>query len=628
MPFTWRRETVNQFQNRKDGVRDTMRNPIYVLKSLEEKANVRNYKYERLYRNLYNPEFYLLAYANIAKSQGSMTQGVDGQTLDNMSLPRIKRIIESIRNKTYQPKPAKRKYIPKKNGKLRPLGITSTEDKLVQEVIRMILEAIYEPIFNDNSHGFRPKRSCHTALMQVKRNFTGISWVVEGDIQQCFEHFDHHILIELLRKRITDEPFIHLIWKFLKAGYMEQWQYHCTYSGVPQGSGISPICANIYLNELDNFMQEYKQNYDCEPACRKTTKEYEKASRRYRKTRKALIEAKKSTPELVREFKESRREKMNQHYYDPFDKEYKKIQYSRYADDFVIGVIGSKKDAEKIKMDVKNFLKNKLHLSLSEEKTKITHATKAVKFLGYDFKVMHSKSMKRCKNGDMKRVWNGKITLHMPKEKWIKKAMEHEMIQVKRNKDTGKEMWRPMPRKDLMNRNDADIVSTFNSEIRGIYNYYHIAENVSTLHKYYYMMRYSMLKTLAGKHRTNVSVIKKRFMVNKVLRIPYETTKGRKYCEFYHDGFQKHSRGYNNVSDIMPNYKKYDGRHTIINRIKAGKCEICQKQAEYLCMHHIRTLKSLKGKDIFEKKMLEIRRKSLALCPDCFSFLQKTKKTR
>ena len=235
-----------------------MRNPIHVLKSLEEKASVSNYKYERLYRNLYNPEFYLLAYANIAKSQGSMTQGVDGQTLDNMSLPRINRIIESIRNRTYQPKPAKRKYIPKKNGKLRPLGITSTDDKLVQEVVRMILEAIYEPTFSNNSHGFRPKRSCHTALTQVKKNFTGVTWIVEGDIKACFDNFDHHVLVELLRKRISDEAFIGLIWKFLKAGYMEQWQYNCTYSGVPQGSGISPICANIYLSELDNYMQEYK----------------------------------------------------------------------------------------------------------------------------------------------------------------------------------------------------------------------------------------------------------------------------------------------------------------------------------------------------------------------------------
>ena len=240
---------------------------------------------------------------------------------------------------------------------------------------------------------------------------------------------------------------------------------------------------------------------------------------------------------------------------------------NRYADDFVIGVIGSKKDAEEIKEDVKIFLQEKLHLEMSEEKTKVTHSSKPVRYLGYDFKVIHSKNMKRCKNGDMKRVWYGKVFLYMPKEKWIKKAMERGAIQVKRNNDTGKEMWRPMPRKDLMNRNDTEIVSTFNAEIRGLYNFYRIAENVGALHKYYYMVRYSMLKTLAAKHRTNVSVIKKRHMVNGVLRIPYDTTKGRKYCEFYHDGFRKHSDGYDNVADVMPSYRKYDSRHTIVNRI-------------------------------------------------------------
>lgn len=202
--------------------------------------------------------------------------------------------------------------------------------------------------------------------------------------------------------------------------------------------------------------------------------------------------------------------------------------------------------------------------------------------------------------------------------------MEKEAIQVKRNPDTGKEMWRSMPRKELMNRNDADIVSTFNSEIRGLYNFYRIAENVGTLHQYYYMVRYSMFKTLAGKYRTNVSVIKKRYMVNGVFRIPYHTNGGRKYCEFYHDGFKKHSDSYNNVADVMPAYRKYDKRHTIVNRLKAGTCEICSEQAEYIYMHHVRNLKSLKGKNIYERKMLEIRRKSLALCPDCFERLHET----
>ena len=479
-----------------------MRTPVNVLKSLESKVCVSNYKYERLYRNLYNPEFYLLAYANIAKSQGSMTAGVDGETLDKMSLERINKIIDSIKDKSYQPNPARRKYIHKKNGKLRPLGIPSTDDKLVQEIVRMILEAIYEPTFENCSHGFRPHRSCHTALTQVKKTFTGAKWIVEGDIKACFDNFDHHVLVNLLRRRIADEAFIGLIWKFLKAGYMEQWEYNCTYSGTPQGSGVSPICANIYLSELDRFILKYKEEFDRQPTTRrKTSKEYEKVARRYRKARKALSAAEVHTPELIKEFKESRKEKMAQNYNDPLDADFKKIQYNRYADDFVIGVIGSKKDAIAVKEAIKRFLADTLHLEMSEEKTKITHSSEKVRYLGYDFCVNRSKNAKRTKTGDLKNPWYGKVFLYMPKEKWIKKAMDKGAIQVKRDPITGKETWRPMPRTDLMNLNDAEIVARFNSEIRGMYNFYRIAENVSTLHRYQYMARYSMLKTLAGKHR-------------------------------------------------------------------------------------------------------------------------------
>ena len=192
-----------------------------------------------------------------------MTPGVDGNSLDGMSSVRIQRIIESLKDHSYMPNPARRTYINKKNStKKRPLGIPSADDKLVQEVVRLLLESIYEPAFSLNSHGFRPKRSCHTALLQIQRTFKGVKWFVEGDIKACFDSFDHHILVNLLRKRIKDEAFINLIWKFLKAGYMEQWEYHKTYSGTPQGSGMSPILANIYMSELDAFIDKYKQGFD------------------------------------------------------------------------------------------------------------------------------------------------------------------------------------------------------------------------------------------------------------------------------------------------------------------------------------------------------------------------------
>lgn len=221
----------------------------------------------------------MLAYKNIYANDGSMTPGMDGTTLDGMSSRRIDGIIASLKDRSYQPNPARREYIPEKSdpNKKRPLGIPSANDKLVQEVVRLILESIYEPSFSEHSHGFRPRRSCHTALLHLQRTFTGAKWFVEGDIKACFDSFDHHVLIDILRRRIADETFIALMWKFLKAGYMEQWEYHKTYSGTPQGSGISPILANIYLNELDKHIADYKASFDQGSSLsRKVNPEYER----------------------------------------------------------------------------------------------------------------------------------------------------------------------------------------------------------------------------------------------------------------------------------------------------------------------------------------------------------------
>jgi len=223
-----------------------MRNPVYVLKSLTEKANVKGYRYERLYRNLYNPEFYLLAYKNIATSPGSMTKGTDGMSIDQMSMARINRIIKSLQDQSYQPNPARRTYIAKKNNpaKQRPLGIPSTDDKLVQEIVRMILEAIYEPTFSDRSHGFRPNRSCHTALSQIQHTFGGVKWMVEGDIKACFDSFDHHVLIQCGQlKREVSKARLAVIAEFA--------------SGLLDGAGI--MTPGDYLNPIA-FLNCYGKN--------------------------------------------------------------------------------------------------------------------------------------------------------------------------------------------------------------------------------------------------------------------------------------------------------------------------------------------------------------------------------
>ena len=618
-PPTWRRTAANHFNTREDGARGTMRNPIDVLKILTEKTSVKGYQFERLYRNLYNPDFYLLAYKNIATSPGSMTTGADGMTIDNMSMARINKIIASLKDQTYQPNPARRTYIAKKNNpaKKRPLGIPSTNDKLVQEIIRMLLEAIYEPTFSDRSHGFRPKRSCHTALSQIKDTFTGVRWMVEGDIKGCFDNFDHHVLINILRRRIKDEKFLALMWKFLKAGYMEQWEYHKTYSGTPQGSGMSPVLANIYLSELDTYMEEYKARFDTEPFKRNASKEYEKIARRYRKAKKKL-DAGNPSKEDIREFKAAQKLKLSTPYADVLDSKFKRIQYNRYADDFVVGVIGSKQDALSIKEDLRKFLSEKLNLTLSEEKTKVTHSSEAVRYLGYDIRVVRDKATKRDKNGALKRPWYGKVFLYVPHEKWENKLHELKVMQVKWDENRGRDFWRPMHRNELLNSTDIEIVRQYNSEIRGLYNFYRIAENVGVLSKFYYMMRYSMLKTYAGKYRTNVSKIKKKYMRGGVFRVPYDTKSGPKLCEFYHDGFRKHDEGYDNVQDTLPSYIRYDGRNTLANRLKAGICELCGNKTDDIRMHHVRALKKLTGKTEAERLMLHMRRKSLALCPYCY----------
>ena len=264
-----------------------MRSPENVLNSLQEHSAQPDYVYDRIYRNLYNQELFLQAYQNIYASQGNMTAGTDGQTIDAMSLERINRLIETLKDESYQPKPSRRTYIPKKNGKTRPLGIPSIDDKLVQEVIRMMLESMYENSFEDNSHGFRPNKSCHTALRMIQNRFVRCKWFVEGDIKGFFDNIDHNVMINILRKRIRDERFLRLIRKFLNAGYMEDNQLHQSYSGTPQGGIISPVLANIYLDQFDKYMAELKKRFD-RGEKRAVNKEYRKLSDKRVRLRRKL----------------------------------------------------------------------------------------------------------------------------------------------------------------------------------------------------------------------------------------------------------------------------------------------------------------------------------------------------
>lgn len=598
-----------------------MRNPTDVLNSLSDKSKNPEYRFQRLYRNLYNPDFYLLAYKNIYANGGSMTPGVNGITIDGMSSQRIAKLIESLKDRSYQPNPARRTYIAKKNNpaKKRPLGIPSGDDKLVQEVIRMLLESIYEPNFSDASHGFRPQKSCHTALTKIQKTFTGAKWFVEGDIKACFDSFDHHVLIDILHKRIDDEAFISLMWKFLKAGYMEQWQYHMTYSGTPQGSGMSPILANIYLNELDRYMGEYKARFykptrTANPAHRNmASKIFYYKAKNDKVWDDLSVEEKKECARTLRQMRSEQR-KLPTHPVQ--ETSYKAIQYVRYADDFIVGVIGSHEDAKKLKQDLTVFLKEKLGLTLSTEKTKITNTAENARFLGYDISVSRSQDIKRLKNGKRQRVYSGVVQLRMPLEKWTAKLLEYGAIRIKKD-ESGKERWKTMPRGKLINRTDIEILSRYNSEIRGLYNYYAIAGNVSTLNHFSSRMKYCMLKTFGSKYRCKVRKIKERYVKNGEFTVAYKTKSGMKESVYYHDGFRKKTEPALGQVDMLDIYKKYDKPNSLAIRLHTNKCELCGMDCDGLEMHQVRRLKDLNGEQEWERIMLQRRRKTLAVCPSC-----------
>lgn len=597
-----------------------MRSPRVVLDNLAKQTTREDYKFQRLYRNLYNMEFYLIAYARIYSKEGNMAKGVDGQTIDGMSLERIEKLIEKIKDFSYQPKPSKRVYIPKKNGDKRPLGIPSFEDKLIQEVVRMILASIYEKKFSEMSHGFRPERSCHTALAQVKDRFSGAKWFIEGDIKGFFDNIDHHTLIGILKRKIDDEHFINLIWKFLRAGYLEDWQFYKTYSGTPQGGIISPILSNIYLNELDSFMKVYKSNFD-KGKSRKRLKEYRtresrlfRARARYKEKWDEMSAEEKVEAQLhVKKLKEHM---MELPYKEPMDDNYKRIQYVRYADDFLIGVIGSKEDCRKIKRDITLFLENELKIELSQEKTLITHSKNRARFLGYDVKISHDNlTTKFTASGYKQRTRTMCCELLLPHEVWRNKLIEYKALKI----DSNTKKWKSAHRAHLLQNDDLEILSIYNAEIRGLYNYYRLANDVHKLSDFKYIMEYSMYKTFASKYKTSVKKIINKYNINGHFGVRYETAKGKKVSFFFDDGLkkQKHISKEEKIDSIPSGRNIIYNRTSLIDRLLADKCEWCGKTNQPLEIHHVKKLKDLKGKKRWEKRMIERNRKTMALCKEC-----------
>src|SRR5215831_8614801 len=367
-----------------------------------------------VYRQLFNPDMYLRAYTKLYRNQGAMTPGTMGETVDGMSFEKIGRIIEAIRYERWKWPPARRVYIDKPKGGKRPLGIPDWSPKVVQEIIRSILEAYYEPQFSRYSHGFRPKRGCQTALIEIHTTWLGTKWFIEGDIKGCNDNIDHHILMTILREKIQDNRFLRLIEGALKAGYCEEWTYHPSLSGSPQGGIVSPILSNIYMDRLDRFVQDTLIPEYTRGTRRKEGEEYRRLH--------SLSTYYRTTGRIERA--EELRKAMQQYpSVDPNDEEYRRLRYVRYADDFLLGYAGTLAETTEIKEKIAAFLRTQLHLTLSADKTLITHAsTGRARFLGYEIGTMYCQTKF---DKLRKRAVNGKIGLYIPEDVLQKKRQRY-----------------------------------------------------------------------------------------------------------------------------------------------------------------------------------------------------------
>jgi group II intron reverse transcriptase/maturase len=525
-----------------------------------------------------------------------MTPGVDGETADGMSLAKIERVIDALRHERFRFKPAKRIYIPKKNGKQRPLGLPPWSDKLVGEVIRLLLEAYYEPRFSDRSHGFRPGKGCHTALSEVADLWTGTAWFIEGDISDCFGSLDHEVMLSTLAERIHDSRFLRLIKQMLQAGYLEDWVWNATLSGAPQGGVVSPILSNIYLDRLDKFIETVLIPRYTQGVSRATNPVYARV-------RMAAVRAqRRGFTTAARELRKQLRGTPSK---DPQDPGYRRLRYCRYADDTLLGFAGPKAEAEEIKQCLAQFLRDDLKLELNPDKTLITQArTRAASFLGYEITVQHSATRPSV---------NGSVALRVPRHVIKAKCAPY----LKHGK--------PERRTELLNRDDLTIISTYGAEYRGLVQYYLLAGDVWRLSRLKWVAQTSMLKTLAAKHRSTVSAMARKY------RAKVSTPDGPRTC--YEASVQRVDRKalVGRFGEISLKRQKKAvlrdrpvvqpiARKELITRLRMGRCELCE-QNDQVEVHQVRKLADLtesgQPQPPWAQHMAKRRRKTLVVCSRC-----------
>jgi len=570
---------------------------------------------ERVYRLLFNQELYLRAYARLYPNKGAMTKGSTNETVDGMSLAKIEQLIDDLRYERLRWTPVRRVHIPKSNGKKRPLGIPTWKDKLLQEVMRSILEAYYEPQFSDHSHGFRPDRGCHTALHAIQDTWTGTHWFIEGDIAKYFDTINHDVLIEILGETIQDGRFLRLIRELLNAGYMEDWKFNKTLSGTPQGGVISPLLSNIYLDRFDQWVEKTLIPAHTRGHRRRTNPKYQTINNKLYRMRK------RGSKEGVKVLVKERRKHPST---DPNDANYRRLLYIRYADDFLLGYAGTKAEAEEIKRKVKAWLGDNLKLDLSDDKTLITHATnEAARFLGYEINTYHVNDKLDALE---RRVNNGKIGLRVPAKVIEAKCARHYRNGVL------------MHRSELLEDSDFSIVTRYQQEYRGLVQYYLLASNVDWFNKLHWVMRGSLLKTLAAKHKSSMMKLRQKYATTtqaetgetlNCLEVRVEREgKPPLVARFGGISLRRHPSAIPNDQPYVDRSKRTE----LIKRLLADECEVCGSR-EDVEVHHIRKLADLnkegrKERPTWVKRMAARRRKTLVVCRQCHVAIHAGRPTR
>jgi len=592
---------------------DESRKTLQRLERLRQLNTDREWVNCNLYRLMYKEDLYIIAYERIKSAPGNLTPGSDKRTIDGFSLNTIHEIIQEMRTEQFQFKPVRTIYIPKSNGKKRKLGIPSTRDKIVQEVIRTILECIYDspkgPYFHETSHGFRPNHSCHTALREIRGKWPALNWFLEGDIQSCFDAIDHGILVNLLRKKIRDERFLNLIWKLLRAGYLDLREArHDSLAGTPQGGLASPILANVYLHELDEKVEEMRQRIERGGQRKKKNPLHRKLTERKLRLVKKGATRTKEFRELVRQIRSIPAVQVN-------DPNFIRLKYLRYADDWIIGICGPQAMAEQVKEEVKIFLSQHLKLTLSAEKTKITHARKEqAHFLGTRLTIGREgiQRVVTTYNGSARpikrRSTGSEIVMTAPKEELIQKLHAKGFCTAK-GQPTTKLSWIYL---------DADqIIVLYNGINRGIQNYYRFADNFGFFARIQYILKFSLAHTLAAKYKCSVRQVFKRFGKTPTIIVKAKDGKRDRCIAFYNNTDWKKQRNGFQIGHATVDLLQWS--ISLRSRSKLGMpCCIC-RSSEQVEMHHVRHIRKTGAKKpIGINAILQMmNRKQIPVCTTC-----------